>query len=306
MDFRQLEIFRAVMDSGSATAAARLLNLSQPAVSRQLSQIESELQVDLFIRGGGKLRPTADALALYDEATYAFEGIERVLNLADRMRGRDNGVLRLAAPYAFSEALLPQVVARMVESHRNLRYATEFGRYESIAAMVAKRQVDIGILKEPVGHPGIQTVPLLECGTVCVMREDHALARVAEVSVAQLARETLVLLGRDTAWRSDLQSLLRGQPRMPNVRIDTHSAAAVCAFVAQGLGVSVLPALVAAQFADKGLVLRPLTAAIRHRFVVASPVGLHASRLADEFALAAAEIARQLVERAMPGGAAGV
>lgn len=300
MDFRQLEIFRAVMDSGSATAAARLLNLSQPAVSRQLSQIESELQVDLFIRDGGKLRPTADAWALYAEASYAFEGIERVLNLADRMRGQENGVLRLAVPYAFSEALLPRVVARMAEAHPQLRYAIEFGRYEAIAAMIAKREVDIGILKEPLGHPGIQTTPLLECATVCVVREDHAFARQAEVSVAQLARETLVLLGRDTTWRSDLQSLLRGQPRIPSVRVDTHSAAAVCAFVAQGLGVSVLPALVAAQFVGKGLSLRPLAATLRHRFVVASPIGLRASQLTGEFERIAANVAAQMVKESMP------
>ena len=301
MDFRQLEIFRAVMDSGSATAAAQLLKLSQPAISRQLSQIEAELGLALFIRGGGKLRPTADAVALYDEALLAFEGIERVLNLASRMRGGDTGVLRLAAPYAFSEALLPRIVAHLAATHHHLRYAAEFGRYESIATMIAKRQVDIGILKEPVTHPGISVVPLAECGTVCVMPAQHALARRAEVTVAALVREPLVLLGRDTAWRSDLQALFRGAPRMPAVRIDTHSAAAACAFVREGLGVGVLPELLAAQFAGKGLVLRPLDVPIRHRFLVGSPAGLHRSSLVEEFAQAARAIATQLVEQASAG-----
>jgi DNA-binding transcriptional LysR family regulator len=59
-------------------------------------------------------------VALYDEALLAFEGIERVLNLASRMRGGDTGVLRLAAPYAFSEALLPRIVARLAATHHHL------------------------------------------------------------------------------------------------------------------------------------------------------------------------------------------
>jgi DNA-binding transcriptional LysR family regulator len=130
--------------------------------------------------------------------------------------------------------------------------------------MIAKRQVDIGILKEPVTHPGISVVPLAECGTV---------------------------------WRSDLQALFRRAPRMPSVRINTHSAAA-CAFVREGLGVSVLPELLAAQCAGKGLVLSPLDLPIRHRFLVASPAGLQRSSLVDEFAQAARAIAMQWIGQA--------
>jgi DNA-binding transcriptional LysR family regulator len=80
-------------------------------------------------------------------------------------------------------------VLRLAATHHPLRYAAEFGRYESIATMIAKRQVDIGILKEPVTHPGISVVPLAECGTVCVMPAQHPLARQAEVAVAARVRE---------------------------------------------------------------------------------------------------------------------
>lgn len=302
MDFRQLEVFRAVMESGSATAAAKLLQMSQPAVSRHLSQIEAELGLELFIRGGGKLRPSTDATALYDEALFAFESIERVLNLAQRMRGGDSGVLRLAAPFAFGESLLPSAVAELARTRRNLRYAVEFGSYETVATMVAKRQVDIGILKEPLAHPGIAALPLLDCGTVCVLPQGHRLARGDAVSMDELSREPLVLLGRDTAWRSDLQALLRTVQRTPVIRIDTHSAAAVCGFVSQGLGVSVLPALLAAQFVGKALVLRPLQAPIRHRYVVACAVSLQRTALVEAFAHAAHAAATALIET-VPGGA---
>jgi len=298
MNYRQLEVFRALMDTGSATAAAGRLGISQPAVSRQLAQIERELGLDLFARSGGKLRATASAIALYDEVTFAFEGIDRVLNLASRLRGHDTGVLRIASPHALGEVFVPRVVARLAAIHRNLRYAVEFGTYEAIAAMVAKRAVDIGVLKEPVSHAGISTQPLIDSGAVCVLPHGHSLAKHSEISLAALAAEPLVLLGRDTVWRSELNALFRAARRLPDVRVDTHSATAICGFVASGLGVSVLPELLAAQFADRGVVLRPLATRIDHRFAIALPAGLQRAGLAEEFVREGRVVAEQILAEA--------
>lgn len=297
MEFRQLEVFRAVMDCGSATAAARLLKMSQPAVSRHIGQIEAELGLDLFNRGGGKLRPNAQAMALYDEASLAFESIERVLNVARRMREDDRGVLRLAMPFAFCEDVLPQVLARLLDQRPQMRFSVELGNYESIAGMLMRRQVDIGIVKSPWSNPGMAAFPLATSSTVCVLPQAHPLARKASVSIDALSREPLVLLGRDTAWRSSLQTLLRTARRTPVIRMETHSMAAVCACVAGGMGVSVLPALLAAQFIDKGLVLRPLQAAIEHEYLIVCPTTLQASALVKDFCRTAREVADSLLSR---------
>ncbi|MED5618868.1 LysR substrate-binding domain-containing protein [Ideonella sp. BN130291] len=298
MNYRQLEVFRALMDCGSATAAASRLGISQPSVSRQLAQIERELGLDLFARSAGKLRATANAIALYDEVTFAFAGIDRVLNLASRLRGHDTGVLRIASPHALGEVFLPRVIARLAASHRNLRYAVEFGTYETIASMVAKRAVDIGVLKEPVPHEGISAQPLVDTGTVCLLPQGHALAKHSEITVAALADQPLVLLGRDTVWRSELNTLFRAARRLPNIRLDTHSATAICGFVANGLGVSVLPELLAAQFAGRGIVLKPLATRIEHRFAIALPSGLQRAGLAAEFVLEGRAVAEQLLAQA--------
>jgi DNA-binding transcriptional LysR family regulator len=297
MEFRQLEVFRAVMDCGSASAAAKLLQMSQPAVSRHLSQMERELGLELFLRGGGKLQPTPDAEALYDEAAYAFASIERVLNVARRMRGRDSGVLRMAAPFSFGESLVPRVVATLAREHKQLRFDLELGGYEAITMMVAQRRVDVGILKLPLANPGVDSVPLLDCGTVCVLPRSHRLARDARITIDALCREPLVLLGRDTTWRSDLQALLRAAVRTAQVRIETHSATSACSFVAEGLGVSVLPALLAAQFMNKDVVLRPLEAPITHRFVIGCAPSLRHSVLVERFSYAARTVAEGLIAR---------
>jgi DNA-binding transcriptional LysR family regulator len=296
VDYRQLEVFRAVMDAGSASAAARLLELSQPAVSRQLAQIESELGLDLFARERGKLVPTAHAKALYDEAVFAFQGYERVLNLVHRMRAHNTGVLRIAAPYSCCEVLLPQTVARLSKLHRTLRFAVELGSYEAVMALVARREVDVGILKEPVEHAGISTLPLVVCDAACVLPRRHRLARLRKVGVPDIAHEPLVLLGRNAPWRHDIYALFRRAGATPNVRLETHSVGAACGFVASGLGVSIVPELLGAQFRDHGIVLRPFAHGIEHRFVIGFPKGLQRAGLVAEFARVARHAAHEILK----------
>lgn len=137
--------------------------------------------------------------------------------------------------------------------------------------------------------------PLADCGMVCLMPRGHALARQKQVSVAALCAHPLVLLGRETTWRSDLQALFRGAPRLPQVKVDTHSASAVCSFVVNGLGVSVLPELLAAQFTGRGLVLRPFEAPLRHRYVIGAPSGMLRSGLVEAFAREARAVAETLM-----------
>jgi DNA-binding transcriptional LysR family regulator len=301
MDYRQLETFRAVLDAGSASAAARVLGLSQPAVSRQLAQIERELGLDLFAREHGKLVPTAHATALYDEVAYAFEGVERVLNLAARMRSHNTGTLRIAVPHSFCEVLLPKIVAQLARTHARLRYAVELGSYSAILAMIAKREVDLGILKAPVSHAGVSTLPLVQSDAVCALPRAHRLAAARSVKVADIAREPLVLLGRNTPWRHDIHALFQRAGCTPEVKLDTHSVGAVCGFVANGLGVSIVPELLAAQFVPRGIVLRPIAERIAHDFVVGFPKGLTRAGLVEEFSRHARQVAKAMLKKARAG-----
>lgn len=298
MNYRELATFRAVLDAGSATAAARALGLSQPAVSRQLTSIESLLGLQLFVREGGKLVPTEHAKALYEELAFALEGVERVMNLAAKMRAHDAGTLSIAAPYSFCEFLVPRAVANLARSHPNLRYAVESATYPAILSMIAKREVDIGILKEPVSHAGVATLPLVRSAAVCAMPAGHRLTRMRRITVSDIAKESLVLLGRNAPWRREIYALFEKAGRVPTVRLDTHSVGAACGFVANGLGISIVPELLGTQFTTRGVVLRPFSEAIEHRFVVGFPKGVKRSALVAEFVRHARSAAREIVDGA--------
>lgn len=301
MDYRQMAVFRAVMDAGSASAAARQLGLSQPAVSRQVAQLEAALDIDLFARERGRLLPTAHATELYRELAHAFEGLERVFNAVRRMRDNNTGTLRIAAPHSFCEVLLPRIVARLAAAHPGLRYAVELGSYEAIAAMVAKREVDVGILKEPVTHAGLSTLPLADCAVACVLPARHRLAQARHIAAAALAHEPLVMLGRNAGWLQQLRSLLQGAGRAPTVRLHTHAVGAACGFAANGLGIALVPELLGAQYLSRGVVLRPLTERIEQHFAVAFPKGLQRAGLVAKFRQAAVQVARALLREARRG-----
>lgn len=270
---RQLDVFRAVMETGSATLAARQLGMSQPSVSRHLAQLQESTGLTLFRRQSGKLVPTPSATSLHQEAVQTLASIDRFLNLTERLRAHDAGVLRVAAPNSFCEAFLPQVIARLVERHRNLRYSVEIARYRDIEQMLARREVDLGILRAPVTREGMSTEPLVACPAVCALPLDHPLTRQPVVNIEDLAAQPLILLGRNTPPRLELDAHLRRARKVPVVRMDTRSVGAACGFVACGLGVAVLPELLAVQFAGRRLALRPLEHRILHEFVIASPAG---------------------------------
>jgi DNA-binding transcriptional LysR family regulator len=154
---RGLEIFCALVETGSAIGAARRLGVSQPGVSQQIIRLEAELNLVLFARENGRMRPTETGLALYEEARHAFDGLDRVLNLARDIRGLERGVLRIAAPYSMGATFLPRALMQLTKDHPELRIQVNLGTYERIVSLAAAREVDLGIAKAPILAPGLES-----------------------------------------------------------------------------------------------------------------------------------------------------
>ena len=103
---RQIEAFRAVVMTGGVGAAAALINVTQPAVSRMIRDLQRHLGLALFERRGTGLVPTSEALSLYAEVERAFVGLERIEQMATELRTRRAGFLRIAALPALALSLI--------------------------------------------------------------------------------------------------------------------------------------------------------------------------------------------------------
>lgn len=283
---RGLEIFCAVIERGGVTAAAQALGLSQPAVSQQIAKLEDHLGLTLFVREHGRMRATETALLLYEEASQAFDGVDRVLSLARDIRSLDRGVLRIAAPHSASATYLPRAVRALVDGRPNLRVSVHLGPYERIVGLVAAREVDLGIAKAPIYAAAVETIDIVDSGLALVVRADHPLAARPAAGIGDLAGEPLIMIGRGRPWRDQIDARLRAAGLAARVAIETQSVESACGFAAEGFGLAVVPEWLFPALSRPELAAVPLEIGIRHRFVVAFPARARRSDLAIDFARA--------------------
>src|SRR5436190_14207838 len=153
LSIRELEVFRHVMELGTVTAAAEVLHISQPAVSRSLQQAERRLGFPLFLRRKKRLLATAEARSLFPETVSAFAAFEVVQKRAADLRVGRAGGLNIAAISAFANALLPTAIARFCAPRPEVTIALLSMSALQVANHVANHQADLGFVIDSVAAP---------------------------------------------------------------------------------------------------------------------------------------------------------
>lgn len=282
-NLKSLECFRAIITTGSATAAARQLGLTQPAVSRLLAVLEAAVGFELFHRRKGRLIPTEEALALHREVDIALQSVDRVSRLARNLRSDDFGALSIVSPPSFAEGVLSRVIAEFLATHPGLRVTLDSQSVETAREMVALRAVDCGFVKLPAGHPGITCKPLLHAGTVCALPDGHPLLRHERIGVDDLRDEPLILLGHGRASRQQIDESFAAKGVPMNVRIETHTVSAACAFVRSGLGIAIVNEMLAVLYAGNGIELRRLEPDFVHEYAFMTSADAPMTRVTRRF-----------------------
>ncbi len=121
MRLRQIEVFRAVMITGSISGASQLLFVSQPAISRLLSHTEARVGFGLFERIKGRLYVTPEAKKLFREVELVYAGVQRVNELARDLQANREGILNIVSSPSVGQMVIPQAVAAFREQHANVK-----------------------------------------------------------------------------------------------------------------------------------------------------------------------------------------
>lgn len=255
---RHIEVFRAVMLAGSATGAAELLHTSQPTVSRELARLESLLGYSLFDRVQGRLRPHARALVLWEEVQRSWQGLDRVVDRAvalGRSADAAQSLSVLCLP-ALSHALLPGAAARMLVEHPGARVSVTPQEPPLLEEWMTAQRFDMALSEQVSTPPGTRSQRLLTLDEVAVLPAGHALAARPVLQLADFADQPFVSLSADDPYRRQIDTLFAeaGVPRQ--MRMETHSAVAVCAMVQRRLGVAIVNPLTALAVAGQGVVVR--------------------------------------------------
>lgn len=259
---RHIEVFRAVMTAGSATGAADLLHSSQPTVSRELARLESLLGFALFERAQGRLRANARALALWDEVQRSWQGLERVVDRAVALGRSDAVQLSILCLPALAHALLPGAAARLMHAHPQARLSVTPQEPPLLEEWMSAQRFDLGLCEQAAAPPGTRAEVLLTLDEVAVLPAAHALAQKPVLDVADFAGEFFVSLSAEDPYRRLIDAHFAEAGVARTLRAETHSAAAVCAMVQQGLGLAIVNPVTALAAASERLVVRRLAFSI--------------------------------------------
>ncbi len=280
---RQIEAFKAVMDAGSVNQAARIMRLSQPAVSRLLSDLEANVGYSLFERRKGKLAARREAQALYAEVERSFVGLERIAETAERIGQERKTTLRLAVPPAFSLGPMPAIIARLVKAHPGLFISVETRSRSRILEGLADGHYDIGLASLPIETPGVGMAPLLSSEVACLVPADHPLSRRKVITPRDLGGVSLILGTERTPMRLELARLLGEAGIGFEQRIEVTTLQMACALIAQGVGAAFFVRWFFADGPLQGVRLIPFRPRLCVDFSVLFPAGRPPEGIAAEF-----------------------
>lgn len=285
MKLRQLEALYAILKAGSVTAAARNLNVTQPAVSAVLKHTEQQLGMRLFERIGQRLHPTPEVLALLPDLDEIFGRIDTVSRVVEELRDGRSGQLVVATSPTLVNSLLPQAIAALRETSPRVRVYENSLPTPMAIARVSRREADMGIVYAPVDDPAVESEELLITEMSCALPRGHRLTRRREIHVADLAGEPMISTGPSTRLGLLVDEACARDGYAPlDIGIQTSSSITACMLVSRGAGIGLVDRSIerSGKFGD--LVFRPFRPRIDIRVLLIFPRDRPRSRASAQLA----------------------
>lgn len=258
LNLRQIEVFRAIMLTQSITGASQLLHVSQPAVSRLLSYIESRVGFVLFERIKGRLYATPEARQLFQEVEAVYKGVQRINQSINDLVEKRSLALRLCCSPSLSQTLVPKALAMLGNRYPDARILLDTQNTADMINALLTQQFELGVSIQPIEHPNLECLPIYESELNVAVPRGHRLAERSMLTVEDIAQERYIAYGSDTPLGILLDMVFRreGVEIRPVVEVrHTHTA---CALVQQGTGVAVVDGLSVTGQNWPHIVTRPL------------------------------------------------
>jgi DNA-binding transcriptional LysR family regulator len=246
MRLKHIEAFNAVMLTGTVSAAAKLLHVTQPAVTQTLQHAELQLGFKLFTRQRNRLVPTVEAQALYPEVQRLMSQLEAVRRLAEALGQGEGGQLRLLVVPSLAVSALPAALQRFRERHPELPVSIRTLHSSEIARAIALQEGDVGIVYGSAPHPALHEEAVATGRLVCVTRAGRTSAdKRSTVALEEVLRSPFIRIDeRDPlgAMLADQWARLGLAPQ-GGITVQTHHIAMVLA--EQGFGPAIIDSFTA-------------------------------------------------------------
>lgn len=297
MKLRQLEAFNHVMSTGSMVGAAAAMHISQPAVSRLISNLEAELKFSLFSRKQGALTPTPNGLKFFDAVEENFMGIQRLENTARNIRGEGGQVLRVAVTHSLAATLVPPVLKAFGIRFPEIKVIVHSHRLSQIILRLQNASVDVAIGAQIPKVPGSKRELIGPVRQICVVPSSHAFAMKSVIKPHDLADETILRIMSDgpASWNEVFQHLkAENVPFKDLYEVDTSLTG--YSLIAQGLAIGIIEPFSARFWSARDIAFRPFEPAIHANYYFATHTrrGLELER--EKFVSILRDVAREMPE----------
>jgi DNA-binding transcriptional LysR family regulator len=241
MDLRQLEIIRAIADTGSFTAAGEKLHVSQSAISRQILLLEEELGEPVFHRIGRRIRITPAGESLLHLSNRVFQDLEETVSAISDKQESLRGTMRLVGGMTVCLYVFPALLAEVRRVHPDLDLKITVGSAERSIAMLRSGVGDLGLITLPVEANDLVSEAVLEEELLLITYPAHPLAKKQQVTPQDLTRQPFILFESGSITRRIVEQFFMREHIEADIVMETENVEIIKAMVRHGLGISIIP-----------------------------------------------------------------
>jgi DNA-binding transcriptional LysR family regulator len=241
VDLRQLEIIRAIAETGSFTAAGHKLHVSQSAISRQILLLEDELKEPVFLRVGRRIRITPAGESLLQLSHRVFQDLkDTTAGITDSQESL-RGTVRLMGGMTVCLYVFPQLLTELKRQHPEIDLKLTTGSSERCIRLLRNGTGDLALLTLPVDQPDLVTAPVLQEELLVVTAAKHPLSRKRKVLPQDLVGQPFVLFESGSNTRRAVDEFFMTARIEPQIVMETENVEIIKALVRHGLGITIIP-----------------------------------------------------------------
>jgi len=250
---RQIEIFQMAYHHRSTRKAADALHISQPAISRVVAELETEMGVALFDRSGRKFEPTAAAHSLQQAVQKHYQGLGRIRETAMQIASGTGGHLRVAAIPAVADTRVAAAAGKLMAEYTALRIDVDVLSESASLSALREGRVDCAVVSSDPGDANLACTRLADIQPVPILPPHDPMAGVQTISAAELASAPQIMLPANSPFRRAVAYMFDREGVSYHVRAEARTQTALVSMVAQGAGRAIVDRRVLAAAGEAGV-----------------------------------------------------
>lgn len=239
--FDNLDVFAIVVEQSSLNKASKLLNISQPALSRKISKLEADLGVKLFHRRGKRLELTSIGHLAYIFAQEQGKQQRKFLKTISQHQDGSQISVTLGASLTTLQTTLPPLINTFMVKYPTAEIKVITGRTHEIVLALREKKIDVGIVASSIYEPGLTCIPLFEDHLELVLPRNHPLADIATVNMNHLQGIPMIIFSSGTWYRKLTDELFQSTGIVPDIRMEIDSFEAIVRLLPTCNAVTLLP-----------------------------------------------------------------